>query len=139
MTEPKSIRKSESDQKHWARDLKVTLWTLIVPPTIWAVHFLFCYLWVAVTCAKSPTPGTALTGFPLATLIATIVALLAIVAAGYIARVQSETPGDPAPHEQGTAIDRLRFLALSTRLLAGLSFVAVIFTALPVIIFGDCR
>jgi hypothetical protein len=139
MTEPKSSRKAESDRKHWARDLKVTLWTLIVPPTIWAVHFLFCYLWVAVTCAKSPTPGTALTGFPLATLIATIVALLAIVAAGYIARVQSETPGDPAPHEQGTAIDRLRFLALSTRLLAGLSFVAVIFTALPVIIFGDCR
>jgi hypothetical protein len=139
MTEPKPNRKSESDRKHWARDLKVTLWTLIVPPTIWAVHFLFSYLWVAVTCAKSPTPGTALTGFPLATLIATIVALLGIVAAGYIARVQSETPGDPAPHEQGTAIDRLRFLALSTRLLAGLSFVAVIFTALPVIIFGDCR
>ena len=139
MTEPKPNRKSESDRQPWARDLKVTLWTLIVPPTIWAVHFLFCYLWVAVTCAKSPTPGTALTGFPLATLIATIVALLGIVAAGYIARVQSETPGDPAPHEQGTAIDRLRFLALSTRLLAGLSFVAVIFTALPVIIFGDCR
>ena len=139
MTEPKPNRKSESDRKHWARDLKVTLWTLIVPPTIWAAHFLFCYLWVAVTCAKSSAPGTALNGFPLATLIATIVALLGIVAAGYIARVQSETPGDPAPHEQGTAIDRLRFLALSTRLLAGLSFVAVIFTALPVIIFGDCR
>ena len=74
MTTPKDNR------KHWARDLKVTLWTLIVPPTIWAVHFLFCYLWVAVTCAKSPTPATALTGFPLATLIATIVALLGILA-----------------------------------------------------------
>ncbi|KQM63290.1 hypothetical protein ASE75_12520 [Sphingomonas sp. Leaf17] len=122
---------------HWARDLKVTLWTLIVPPTIWAAHFLFCYLWVAVTCAKRP--ATALNGFPLATLIATIVALLGIAAAGYVARVQSQTPGDPPPHEQGTAIDRLRFLALSTRLLAGLSFVAVLFTALPVIVFGDCR
>ncbi|WP_306286178.1 hypothetical protein [Sphingomonas sp. Ant20] len=115
------------------------MWTLIVPPTIWAVHFLFCYLWVAVTCAKSPTPATALTGFPVATLIATIVALLGILAAGYIARVQSQTPGDAPPHDEGTAIDRLRFLALSTRLLAGLSFVAVIFTALPVIVFGDCR
>ena len=124
-------------KKHWARDLKVTLWTLIVPPTIWAAHFLFCYLWVAVTCAKRP--GTSLAGFPLATAIATVVALLGIAAAGYIARVQSQTPGDPPPHEQGTAIDRLRFLALSTRLLAALSFVAVIFTALPVIIFGDCR
>ena len=74
MTTPKDNR------KHWARDLKVTLWTLIIPPTIWAVHFLFCYLWVAVTCAKSPTPATALDGFPLATLIATVVALLGIVA-----------------------------------------------------------
>ena len=50
-----------------------------------------------------------------------------------------QTPGDAPPHDEGTAIDRLRFLALSTRLLAGLSFVAVIFTALPVIVFGDCR
>ena len=32
--------------------LKVTLWTLIVPPTVWAGHFLFCYLWVSVSCAK---------------------------------------------------------------------------------------
>ena len=32
--------------------LRVTLWTLIVPPTVWAVHFLFCYLWVSVSCAK---------------------------------------------------------------------------------------
>ncbi len=139
MTTPEPGQKTGSNRKHWARDLKVTLWTLIIPPTIWAVHFLFCYLWVAVTCAKSPTPGTALTGFPLATLIATIVALLGIVAAGYIARVQSQTPGDAPPHDEGTAIDRLRFLALSTRLLAALSFVAVIFTALPVIVFGDCR
>ena len=122
---------------HWAHDLKVTLWTLIVPPTIWAVHFLFCYLWVAVTCAK--TPGTALRGFPLAVLIATVAALLGILAAGYIARVQSQAPGDPAPHDSSTEIDRLRFLALSTRLLAGLSFVAVLFTAVPVVMFGDCR
>ena len=122
---------------HWARDLKGTLWTLIVPPTIWAVHFLFCYLWAAVTCAK--TPDASLEGFPLSVLIATIAALLAILASGYIARVQSQTPGDPAPHEQGTDIDRLRFLALSTRLLAGLSFVAVVFTALPVMVFDSCR
>lgn len=35
-----------------ARSLRVTLWTLIVPPTTWAVHFLFSYLWAAVSCAK---------------------------------------------------------------------------------------
>jgi hypothetical protein len=111
---------------HWARDLKVTLWTLIVPPTIWAV-----------TCAK--TQAQTLRDFPVAVAIATFGALLGIAAAGYIARVQAAAPGDPAPHDSSTDIDRLRFLALSTRLLAGLSFVAVIFTALPVLMFGDCR
>ncbi|SEK07373.1 hypothetical protein SAMN05518849_1581, partial [Sphingobium sp. AP50] len=35
-----------SDRRpHWSERLKVTLWTLIVPPTIWAGHFLFSYLW----------------------------------------------------------------------------------------------
>lgn len=123
--------------RHWATRLRVTLWTLIVPPSVWAAHFLFCYLWVAVTCAK--TPGTSLKGFPLGVLIATILALVIIAASWAIAREQTNVPGDDPPHEQGTDIDRLRFLAKSTRLLAALSFVAVIFTALPVAMFGDCR
>jgi hypothetical protein len=47
-------------------------------------------------------------------------------------------PGQSTPHEDGTDIDRLRFLAKSTLLLAGLSFVGVLFTALPVIFLRDC-
>lgn len=41
--------------KRWlqrASRLRVTLWTLIVPPTVWAVHFLFSYLWAAISCEK---------------------------------------------------------------------------------------
>ena len=34
------------------RKLSVSLWTLIVPPTVWAAHFLFSYLWAAIHCAK---------------------------------------------------------------------------------------
>lgn len=117
--------------------LTMTLWALIVPPTIWAAHFLFCILWVAVTCAK--TPEASLADFPLEVLLATIAAVLGISGAGYLARVKSRVPGDPPPHDGGTAVDRLRFLAVSTRLLAGLSLVAVLYTAVPVIIFGDCR
>ena len=37
---------------HRVRELKVTLWTLIVPPSVWAAHFLFSYLWAAIRCAK---------------------------------------------------------------------------------------
>lgn len=117
------------------RALKVTLWTLIVPPSVWAVHFLFCYLWVAVSCAKVG----AFPRFPVAFIVGTAVALLIITASGVIAWVQTRGPGDPPPHEQGTDNDRLRFLAQSTLLLAGLSFVAVLFTAAPALMLTDCR
>lgn len=117
------------------RTLSVSLWTLIVPPTIWAVHFLFSYLWAALNCAKVGRFAE----FPTLYAVCTVLALLVILAAGLVAWVQQRTPGDHPPHEQGTAIDRLRFLAKSTMLLAGLSFVAVIFTAAPVVFLTDCR
>jgi heme/copper-type cytochrome/quinol oxidase subunit 2 len=118
-----------------ARSLRVTLWTLIVPPTVWAAHFLFSYLWAAVSCAKLGVWAR----FPTAFAIGTVIALLVIVASGIVAWQQSRTRGDPPPHNEGTDIDRLRFLAYATMLLAGLSFVAVIFTAAPVIVLSDCR
>ena len=120
---------------HRARNLRVTLWTLIVPPTTWAVHFLFSYLWAAVSCAKLG----AWARFPTAFAIGTVAALIVIVAAGLIAWQQARTPGAPAPHDSGTETDRLRFIAYSTLLLSGLSFIAVVFTAAPVIVLSDCR
>ena len=89
---------------------------MIVPPTVWAGHFLFCYLWVAVSCAKLG----AFPRFTLAFVIGTGVALAIIAASGWIAWIQSRTPGDPPPHDEGTDIDRLRFLAHATVLLAAL-------------------
>lgn len=117
------------------RRLNVSLWTLIVPPTVWAVHFLFSYLWAALRCAKIG----AFASFPTLYALGTLVALLVIVSAGVIAWIQSRIPGDDPPHESGTDVDRLRFLATATLLLAGLSFVAVAFTALPVVFLQDCR
>lgn len=117
------------------RERNVTLWTLIVPPSVWAVHFMFCYLWVAVSCAKLG----AFPRFPTAFVIGTAVALGIIVASGAIAWIQARTPGDSAPHDASTDIDRLRYLAVATLLLAGLSAVAVIFTAAPALMITDCR
>jgi len=117
------------------RARRVTLWTLIVPPSVWAVHFLFCYLWVAVACAKLGS----FPRFPVAFAIGTAVALGVIVVSGAIAFLQSRTPGDPPPHNESTGVDRTRFLATATLLLAGLSFVAVLFTAAPAIMLTDCR
>jgi len=115
--------------------LRVTLWTLIVPPTLWAAHFLFSYLWAAVLCARTGDFAR----YPSVFAVGTALALALIVASGWVAWVQSRTPGDDPPHEGGTEIDRLRFLAVATLMLAGLSFVGVVFTALPVMFIGDCR
>jgi hypothetical protein len=119
---------------HWSEWLKVTLWTLIVPPTIWAGHFLFSYLWASISCAKVGEFAT----FPTLFVAGTALALILIALSGWIAWNQGRMPGGRAPHEDSTDIDRLRFLAKSTLLLAGLSFVAVLFTALPVIYLRDC-
>jgi hypothetical protein len=115
--------------------LRVTLWTLIVPPTTWAVHFLFSYLWAALNCAKVGEFAR----FPTLFVAGTVVALTVIIAAGWVAHVQAQREGDDPPHDQGTEIDRLRFLATATAMLAGLSFIGVVFTAAPVIFLTDCR
>ena len=114
---------------------RVTLWTLIVPPTLWAAHFLLSYLWAAVLCAKTGSFAR----YPAAFVIGTVVALVLIVASGWVAWLQANSPGDPPPHDEGTDSDRLRFLAVATLMLAALSFVGVIFTALPVVFIGNCR
>ncbi|CAM8668853.1 MULTISPECIES: hypothetical protein [Sphingobium] len=123
-----------TDRGKWHERLKVTLWTLIVPPILWAGHFLFSYLWAAISCAKA---GAFMT-FPIVFVAGTLLALALIGLSGWIAWRQGGTPGSSAPHEDGTDIDRLRFIAKSTLLLAGLSFVGVLFTVLPVIFLRDC-
>lgn len=118
--------------------LKSTLWALVASPTIWALHFLFCYIYASVYCAKGgrlALIGDARTAIA----VATVVALVLVGASGYAAWSRSRMEGDPAPHQESTDEDRLRFLAVATMLLAALSFVAIVFTAIPAFIFEDCR
>lgn len=115
--------------------LRTTLWTLIVPPSVWAGHFLFSYLWAALMCAKVGEFAR----FPTLFAVGTAVALLLILAAGYVAYVQSRGSASLEPAEAGTEQDRLRFLATATLMLAALSFIGVIFTATPVVFLTDCR
>ena len=112
------------------------LWTLVAPPTIWALHFLFCYVYAAVRCAKG---AESLGDVRLAIAVATFVSLSLIAASGYIGWAHAWTPGDPPPHADSTKEDRRRFLGTAKLLLAALSFVAIVFTALPAYVFEDCR
>jgi len=120
------------------RRLRHTLWALVASPTLWALHFLFCYVYASVRCAKEGRLEP-LDDVRLAIAIATAVSLLLVAVCGCIAWRETLIEGDPPPHQESTDEDRLRFLAVATMLLSALSFVANMFTALPAFVFGDCR
>ena len=121
-----------------ALGLPPSLWALIAPPLTWAVHFLFSYVYAAVHCAKAGRLASA-AGMQVAIGAATALALVVVVICAYVAWVHSRVEGDPPPHQDSTDVDRSRFLAVATLLLAGLSFVAIVFTAMPAFLIGDCR
>lgn len=115
------------------------LWRLVVSPTIWAVHFMACYITAAVWCAKFvPRDGTlgpvrwAILGYTVAALIG-----IGLNARSGLRRHQEGSESNS--HDFDTPGDRHGFLGYATVLLAALSAVAVIFAALVALFFGDCR
>ncbi|MCR6502004.1 hypothetical protein MUO32_23510 [Shinella sp. CPCC 101442] len=116
-----------------------SLWTLFTAPTIWALHFLACYITVAVFCAKAGSASVSFDAMRLALGAVTIAALAGIAASAYLAwRQWGFGSGDP-PHDEPTRRDRLLFQGFATLLLSGLSFVAVVFVAVPLLLIGACQ
>ncbi len=115
-----------------------SLWTLFTGPVVWAMHFLACYVGAAIFCEKPGFLGTDFTNLRVAIAIVTVLALSLIVLAAVLAwRQWAFGTGDP-PHDDPTRRDRLLFQGYATLLLSGLSFVAVIFTAIPALFFAEC-
>lgn len=116
-----------------------SLWTLFTAPTVWAIHFVGCYASVAVYCAKSATLGVSFDTVRLALGAFTLVALAAIVLSAWLAwRQWGFGSGDP-PHDDATKQDRTLFQGFATLLLSGLSFVAVVYVAIPLIFIAGCQ
>ena len=115
-----------------------SLWTLFTAPVVWALHFLACYISAAVFCEKPGFLGTDFANLRLAIVVLTALSLAMIVLAAFLAwRQWGFGTGDP-PHDEPTRRDRLQFQGYATLLLSGLSFVAVIFTALPALFITEC-
>ena len=121
-----------------AQRLPSSLWALAVAPATWAAHFLFCYLYAAIHCAKAGRQA-GLGAIRGEIGLATLVALAIVASVAFVAWAQSRVAGDAPPHQHATDEDRIRFLALAGLLLACLSAVAIAFTALPAFLIGDCR
>lgn len=115
------------------------LWGLAAAPTVWALHFLLSYGTAAVWCAKVAGRDASLAGARVAIAAYTVAALAAIGAVGWSGLRRHRLDGEPAPHDDDTPQDRHRFLGLATALLAALSAVATLYSALAVAFFRSCR
>lgn len=113
-----------------------TLWPFLIGPSIWAIHFLVCYVTAAVFCAKAG-PAADFAVVQVAVAAATGAALIGIVIAGFMAFNQWRVERDIV-QDQPTEADRRQLLGQAGILLCGLSAVGVIYVALPAVFIRGC-
>jgi hypothetical protein len=111
---------------------------LVSAPAIWALHFMLCYVTAAVWCAKVAGPDGSLAGARLAIAAYTVVAFVGIGIAGWVGWERHSFEGATLPHDFDSRGDRHRFLGFAMMLLAGLSAVATLYTALAAVFIGTC-
>ncbi|WP_287150315.1 hypothetical protein [Mesorhizobium sp.] len=115
-----------------------TLWTLFTAPVVWAAHFLVCYIGAGVYCAKPELIGLSFSAVRAGIAAATLIALSLIALSAWLAWRQWGFGTDDPPHDDPTRRDRTLFQGFATLLLSGLSFIAVIFTAMPALFLTGC-
>jgi len=115
-----------------------SLWTLFTAPTVWAVHFLVCYVGAAVYCAKREQLTFGFEMVKVGVGAATLVALLVIILAAFLAWRQWGFGTEDPPHDEPTGQGRRLFQGFATLLLSGLSFVSVLYAAMPILFLSEC-
>jgi hypothetical protein len=116
------------------------LWRVIAAPVVWAVHFLFCYVFVAIYCEKAGRDAP-LDQPTVVIVIATAVALVLIGLATlslWRVRGRSLTDND-FEFEHNTPEERHRFLSHVALMLCVLSAVAVLYVTIPMLYLSSCR
>jgi hypothetical protein len=113
-----------------------TLWTLFTAPVVWAFHFLACYVMAAIWCAKRAEASFDIVQAGIAG--ATVLALALIALSAWLAWRQWGFGTQDPPHDDPTALDRSHFQGFATLLLSALSFIAVLYVALPLMFIDGC-
>lgn len=116
-----------------------TLWTLFTAPVVWALHFVACYATVAVFCAKRLPSSFTFDTVRIVLLGVTAAALAMIVLSAWLAWRQWGFGAADPPHDAPTRSSRTLFQGFATLLLSGLSFVAVIYAAIPLAFIAECQ
>jgi hypothetical protein len=116
------------------------LWRVIAAPVVWALHFLFCYVYAAVYCEKLGRDAS-LANPTLAVIGATLVALTLIgLSTHHIWRVRARSLTDnDFEFEHNTPEERHRFLSHVALMLCVLSAVAVLYVTIPMLYLSSCR
>jgi hypothetical protein len=113
------------------------LWGLTVGPAVWAGHFLSSYIAAAVWCGNAGTHAR----FGATSLVFAAATALALAAVAWVAwdGWTRYSHGEAVPsHHKDTPEDRHRFLGLATLLLALLSAVSILYTAVAVAMLRAC-
>ena len=135
----------------WSRPDRLT--GIALPMAIWALHFVVVYSVQGAVCARggasaASTDGLTSTSWWLLGL--TMLALLVIAALGVrawrawrmAAAAAAAAPAPaPAPAPQAgtpSPVSRRRFASAATALSAALATVAVVFTAVPILLLPPC-
>jgi hypothetical protein len=111
---------------------------LTAAPLVWMLHFLVCYATVSVWCARFSSVGGTLGSVPWWVAGFTAVAIGAIAAIAWGGHQRHSWGAGKPPHDADTPEDRHRFLGFATLLLAGLSAVATIYSAIAVFSIQSC-
>lgn len=114
------------------------LWIVLAPLVVWGVHFMACYITAALLCGPA-VPGEGPMLPPTLFVVYTAVAGAAIVVFGWMGWKAHSLGDAEAPHDADSPEDRHRFLGLATLLFAGLSFVAVVYSAMAIVMVPTCQ
>ena len=142
-SEPDDARTAAPDALDRNRDLSEagdSLWTVTWAPTLWALHFLGCYIPSAIVCAHFSRIDGIVEDLRAGIAILTGIALIGIALVGWRGWRRWDYLHDK-DYEHGGAADedRHEFLGHATVLLAVISFVGVIYTSLPALILHTCQ
>ena len=113
------------------------LFRMILAPSVWAIHFLMVYCTAAIWCAKSLGPTVELV--TLITVYTVIAEVIIAVLAFAMWRQWDYLDDYDYIHSESTDEHRREFLGHAGFMLACLSFVAVIFNAMPAWFAGSCQ
>ncbi|MBM9596175.1 hypothetical protein [Roseitranquillus sediminis] len=129
----------KSDEAEFAEEAD-SLWRITLGPLIWALHFVASYGTTAAWCAKVATAFEPVPGLRIGLAVLTVAALAGIVWVGWRAWRQWDFTEDwDYVNKEGENEDRHEFLGHAAFLLAIVSFVGVVYVAMPVLLIESCR